>query len=181
MKWSVGAIVGAGALLAIAGPAAAAIDAYLQIPEVKGESVARPGWIEISSFQWGVGRGVSSPTGGSAGRESSAPSVSEIVVTKVTDKASPLLSQCAAKGCHYPKATLMVRKAGGTQQEYLQYVLTNVWVSAYHASSGGDRPTESLTLNFAKIEMKYAPQESTTARGALAPAMSGLPPPGPGH
>jgi type VI secretion system secreted protein Hcp len=49
------------------------------------------GWIEVNSFQWGVGRGVSSPTGASADRESSAPSVSEVVVTKATDLASPKL------------------------------------------------------------------------------------------
>jgi hypothetical protein len=40
------------------------------------------GAIDLNSFSWGIGRGISSPTGGSADRESSAPSVSEIVVTK---------------------------------------------------------------------------------------------------
>ena len=37
------------------------------------------------SFSWGVGRGISSPTGGSADRESSAPSVSEIAIRKSGD------------------------------------------------------------------------------------------------
>ena len=45
-------------------------------------------WIEVNSFQWGVGRGIASPTGGSSDRESSAPSVSEAVVTKPTDVAT---------------------------------------------------------------------------------------------
>jgi type VI secretion system secreted protein Hcp len=173
----------AGALLLglTPGLAAAAVDAYLQIPEIKGESHDKPGTIEISSFQWGASRGISSPTGGSADRESSAPSVSEIVVTKNQDSASPLFSKCAATGCHYPSATLYVRKAGGTQMEYLTYQLSNVMVSAYHVSSGGDRPMESITLNFTKIEMKYAPQtESGAHTGATVPN-SGLPPPGPAH
>jgi hypothetical protein len=39
-------------------------------------------WIEIDSFQFGAARSVSSPTGGSSGKESSTPSVGEIVVTK---------------------------------------------------------------------------------------------------
>jgi len=50
-------------------------------------------WIEISSFSWGVGRGIGSPTGGSADREGSTPSVGEIVVTKSNDIASPGLFQ----------------------------------------------------------------------------------------
>jgi hypothetical protein len=57
---------------------------YMQYGSISGE-VANTGhkqWIEINSFQWGVGRGMSSPTGGSADRESSTPSVGEIVVKK---------------------------------------------------------------------------------------------------
>jgi type VI secretion system secreted protein Hcp len=46
-------------------------------------------WIELSSFQWGVGRSIGSATSGSASREGSIPSISEIVVTKRMDSASP--------------------------------------------------------------------------------------------
>jgi hypothetical protein len=59
---------------------------YVQYGSIPGE-VADTGqlkWIEINSFQFGVGRGVSSPTGGKASRESSTPSVGEIVVKKPT-------------------------------------------------------------------------------------------------
>ena len=60
-----------------------------------GQSASHTDWIEISSFQWGIGRQISSSTGGSADRESSAPSVSEIVVTKKTDEASAsLYNEC---------------------------------------------------------------------------------------
>ena len=53
------------------------------------------GWFEISSFQFGVGRGIAAPSSGSADRESSTPSVSEITVTKATDAASPnLFREC---------------------------------------------------------------------------------------
>src|ERR1700689_32456 len=69
---------------------------YVQFPGINGNvrnlsGLPGQGWIEISSFQFGVGRGISSPTGGSSDRESSSPSVSEIVVTKPPDIASPSL------------------------------------------------------------------------------------------
>jgi type VI secretion system secreted protein Hcp len=57
---------------------------------IKGDKTAdgHQDWIVLNSFQWGVGRGISSPTGGSKDRESSAPSLSEITVTKHQDAAS---------------------------------------------------------------------------------------------
>jgi len=49
---------------------------------VQGMSGLPGQWIEISSFQWGVGRGISSGSASSADKEGSISSVSEIVVTK---------------------------------------------------------------------------------------------------
>jgi type VI secretion system secreted protein Hcp len=164
--------VTAAALLLGAGAASAAIDAYLQIDGVKGESRDVPGAIEVSSFSWGASRGMSSPTGGSADRESSAPSVSEIVIRREVDKASPMLMKCATTGCHYPSVMLYVRKAGGGSLS--TYKLTDVTVSHYSHSGGSEQPTESISLNFAKIEMQ------TASVGGPMASHSTLPPPGPG-
>jgi type VI secretion system secreted protein Hcp len=124
------------------------------------------GWIELSSFQFGVGRGISSPTGGSSDRESSAPSVSEITVTKAQDAASVPLVNETLQGegqtviidfCKTDKASLEV---------YLTWTLTNTMLSGYSLSSGGDRPSESLSLNFTKFEMKSTGMDATNADGS---------------
>ena len=46
---------------------------YIKYGDIKGDVTAEghKDWIEVNSFQWGVGRGISSPTGGGADRESS--------------------------------------------------------------------------------------------------------------
>ena len=75
---------------------------YMKYAALKGDVTAsgHETWIELNSFQWGVGRGISSPTGASADRESSAPSVSEITVTKANDVASaPLLNEALQGEC----------------------------------------------------------------------------------
>src|SRR5438874_480166 len=60
------------------------------------------GWIELSSFQWGMGRPITPPsTGTEADRESSIPSVSEIVVTKAQDSASGGLMRAACRARRY--------------------------------------------------------------------------------
>jgi type VI secretion system secreted protein Hcp len=109
-------------------------------------------WIEVGSLQHGVGRGISSPTGGSADREASAPSVSEIVVTKSQDNASQGLFRASLDGeGKLVKIDFCRTKTGGGQEAYMQLELENTMISGFSMSSGGDRPSESLSLNFTKI------------------------------
>jgi type VI secretion system secreted protein Hcp len=49
----------------------------------------------------------------------------------------------------------MVRTAAGAVQPYMVYELEGCGISGYSVSSGGDRPVESLSLNFDKISFKY--------------------------
>ena len=97
--------------------------------------------IEISSFQWGVGRGIGSPMGGSKDRESSAPSVSEIAFSFHSSKTNPL---ACATGEHIKTVNLTTNTH--------KIVLTDVVVLTCRISSGGDRPTKSVSLSFRKIE-----------------------------
>lgn len=130
---------------------------YMDYQDVPGE-VTTEGyskWIELNSFQFGIGRGVAS-AGGQSTRESSQASVSEIVVSKQTDGSSPKLFVESLTGELDNKVTIaMTRTAAGQTQTYMQYVLEGCGISGYSVSSGGDRPTESISLNFDKIEFKY--------------------------
>ena len=60
----------------------------------------------MNSFQWGVGRGVTSPKGSEDTREGSEPSISEAVVTKRLEKASTKLWQDAVGGDFSAKVTI---------------------------------------------------------------------------
>lgn len=111
--------------------------------------------IEVTSFQYGIGRGISSAYGQST-RESSIASVSEIVVTKPSDGSSPKLFVAALTGTLDKKVTIsMVRTSAGSVQAYMVYELEGCGLSGYSVSSGGDRPSESISLNFDKISFKY--------------------------
>ncbi|HYL66826.1 MAG TPA: type VI secretion system tube protein Hcp [Nitrosopumilaceae archaeon] len=136
---------------------------------IKGEVTAtgHQDWIELNSFQWGVGRTISSPTSGSGDRQGSAPSVSEIVVTKVMDKSSPSLLQQALAGEGKPVVIDLVKVNNGNLVVYAQYKLENVLISGYSVSSGGDRPSESISLSFTKITFIF---NSQNPDGTLAPS-----------
>jgi len=111
-------------------------------------------WIELSSFQFGIGRSITSPTGKGCNREASAPSVSEVVVTKVTDGASCKLFQAALFGEGKTVKIDFCKTDKEKVEPYLSITLSESLVSGHSTSSGGDRPSESVTINYTKIEYK---------------------------
>ncbi len=114
-------------------------------------------WIELQSFQWGVGRGIGSAARSDTGRESSEPSISEITVTKSMDIASNKLFQDAVGGDLSAEVTLkFTATTKDTVTTFLTYVLSNTGLSGYSLSSGGDNPSESLSLNFTKVMVTYS-------------------------
>jgi type VI secretion system secreted protein Hcp len=140
---------------------------YMKYTGIDGDVTAagHEKWIECNSFQWGVGRGISSPTGSSADRESSAPSVSEIVVTKAQDVATVKALNEAFQGEGVAVTIDLCKTDKGKLETYLSYTLTNTMISGYSISSGGDRPSESLSLNFTKVECKLTSMDATNADG----------------
>jgi len=100
----------------------------------------------------GIGRGISSSVGSSAERESTAPSISEITVTKENDVASGKLMQEALSGHGKTVKIDFTRTYKDSQEIYLTIELTNTIISGYSHSSSGERPIETISLNFTKIQ-----------------------------
>ena len=75
----------------------------------------------------------------------------------ILDKASPKLMITCANGSHIEKATLFLRKAGTSPFEFLKVTMTEVRVTSVSTggSTGEDRLTENLTLNFATVQVDY--------------------------
>ena len=136
---------------------------YMKFGSVNGNVTTEgfKNWIELNSFQFGVSRGVSSGAGG-ATRESSAPSISEIVVTKLFDVSSAKLYQDSVAGSFDTKVEIKMTTTTKTKVEtYLTYELTDCGVSSYSQSTGGDNPVESLSLNFVKIMVTPTPLDQS--------------------
>ena len=133
----------------------AAVDMFLKIEGVEGESKDKDHGKEIDVLSLLWSNAVQSPrTGG--GAEKSSPS-DLLSVTKYVDKATPKLFESLATGKHIAEAKLVVRKAGGSPVEYLKYTLKDIMVSSYSTggSGGEDRPTESVSFSYGKVEVEY--------------------------
>ena len=154
------------AALALPCAASAAVDYFLKLDGIPGESKddAHKEWIDVESWSWGAS--ATSP----APRASTRPCPSDISFTKLLDKASPLLAAKTMAGTPIPKATLTGRKAGDRQQEYLKIEFTDLLVSSYQTGgSSQSLPMESISLNFSKMTIEYKEQR---ADGSLGPATS---------
>jgi type VI secretion system secreted protein Hcp len=121
-------------------------------------------WIELNSFQFGVGRAIGTAARGAATREANEPSISEIVVTKRLDKASTKMFQDATGGDL--SATVKFKFTTTTKDKvetYLAFELSNCGLSGYSLSSGGDAPQESLSINYSKIMYTYTELDPKTS------------------
>lgn len=147
-------------------------DYFLKLDGIEGESTdgRHKGEIQIESFSWGVSQTGAHGSGGGGGAGKA--SFQDISFTTSVSKASPKLFLAAASGEHIKQAVLYGRKSGGSQNDYYKITLSDVMVSSYQSSGDQtDVPTDSFSLNFAKIEFEYVP---TKADGSLdAPVKAG--------
>ncbi|WP_426956425.1 Hcp family type VI secretion system effector [Muricoccus radiodurans] len=136
---------------------------FLKYGDLKGEvtSVSHKDWIECHSFQWGVGRGISAGVGGGSKREATAPSVSEIMLTKTMDIADPLLLKEAIGGKGITAFVEMTQTDdSGKHIPYQKYKLEDAMISGYSITTGGDRPSVSFSINFDKFDSEYVAIDS---------------------
>jgi type VI secretion system secreted protein Hcp len=116
------------------------------------------GWIMCDSFQVGSGRGISSAAASGSNRQGSHASVSEVTVSKHLDPASLPMWRNSLDGDLKTTVDFSFTRADQENSEYLHVTLWDTGVSGWSMSSGGDRPSESVSLNFAKIELKSITQ-----------------------
>jgi type VI secretion system secreted protein Hcp len=139
-----------------------AVDYYLKIDGVEGESTdsKHKNEIDVESWSWGETQSGTSSGGGGGG--AGKVSMQDFHFVMRLNKASPKLMLACATGDHLKSATLVCRKAGGDQQEYMKIVMSDLIVSSYQTggSTGDVVPIDQISLNFSKIEYEYKPQKA---------------------
>ena len=140
-----------------------AIDVYLQIEGIKGESTdsTHPGWVEITSAQWGVLQPRSATASTAGGHTAERCEHKSIALTKVADLASPILMQNCSSGRTFPKAKLEFMRADGdgNRIKYYEVELSNVLIGSMdQVAYEGSGLHDSFTLKFSKVKWKNSQQ-----------------------
>lgn len=139
--------------------------------DVRGESSLEgfKAKLELLSFSHAVAMQITGDVSNSE-RTSGRPNHTDMTVTKYLDSASPVLNQACCEGKTFPEVNIIVgRNDGGKVAELLRYTLKGALISSVSVGGGGgDRPVETLTLNYNHITWKYVPQQSESGSPEVA-------------
>ena len=150
-------------------PTNAAVDMFLKLTGIPGESTAidHKDEIEILSYSFGMNNtSIVAGSGAGAGKAV----FQDLSLAKRLDKSTPPIMLACAQGKHITEAILTLTKSAGDKPiVFMRVTLTDVIVSsiASSAAAGGDIPTESLSLNYGKIKVEYFQQHGD---GSVVPA-----------
>jgi type VI secretion system secreted protein Hcp len=154
-----------------------AVDMFIKIGDIKGESkdAAHKEEIDVLAWSWGLSQSGTFHGGGGGG--AGKVNVQDISITKYVDSSSTALVVAACKGTHITQAVLTVRKAGDKPLEYIKITLDKVLVSSLSTggSGGEDKLTENLSLNFAKFKVEYTKQADAGGKDATSTAAWDVP------
>jgi type VI secretion system secreted protein Hcp len=147
-----------------------AIDVYLQIDGIKGESMddKHKDWIECSSVVWGVKQPKSATASTGGGHTAERCEHDEVVISKLADLSTPILLQTCAAGKTIPKAMIEFMRADGQGERVKYFVieLENVLIAKVAPEvSEGSIIREKVGLKFSKIKYKYTQQKVSGGAG----------------
>lgn len=147
-----------------------AIDVYLQIDGIKGESTdsKHQGWIECENVSWSLTQPKSATASTGGGHTAERVELSDVTFIKLADLASPILSQTCAAGKTLPKAKFEFWRADGQGEriKYYEVELQNVLIGHIGQSVGaGQFLTDTVSLKFSKVRWQYTQQKVSGGTG----------------
>ena len=141
-----------------------AIDVYLQLEGIKGESADadHKGWIECVMATWMVTQPRSATSSASGGHTAERCNHTGIDLRKITDLSTPLLLQHCSMGKTIPSAKLEFFRADGAGErvKYLTVELSNVIIADVAPGiHEGELMSEHVSLKYSRVQWLYAQQK----------------------
>lgn len=138
-----------------------AVDYFLKLATVPGESVAQnhTGEIQVLSWSWGGTQTstVSATTGSGGGKVS----LSDLNLMIQFDSSSAKLLKGLTIGQHYATATLAAVKSGASGGvNYITLDLTEVFIASLQLSASDEVPSCSLSLTYKSYTFNYFQQKA---------------------
>jgi type VI secretion system secreted protein Hcp len=162
------AVLGVAMFAGMTPNAFAAVDMYLKIDGIKGESQddRHKDQIDVLAWSWGMSNSGTTHEGGGGGAGKA--SIQDFSFTKFIDTSTTDFMLRTLNGEHIPKVELIVEKpSGGEPFEFLRITFENVLVTSVSTggSGGEDRLTENVSLNFQKVKVEYTQQKQDGSKG----------------
>lgn len=99
----------------------------------------------------------------------------DFTISKYFDLSSVKLHEYCNKAQSLKQCTILVgRNDNGAILPLVTYTLDEVLISSISVSGGGDRPQETVTLNYTQIKIEYQGQKTDASKGGTSSTTWGL-------
>lgn len=96
--------------------------------------------------------------------------MSDMLVRKAVDNATPKLHEACCSGKHFKQVSVHLFRAGDPKVKYLEIKLEEVIISSFSLTGNGDQdnsfPSELIALNYGRIQLIYSKQSRKTGQSA---------------
>ena len=144
-----------------------AVDYFLKLDTVEGESKATGHTKEIQVLSWSWGASNTSTVAGSGGSGAGRTDMSDLNIMMEFDKSVTHLMQGLTKGTHFKTGVLAAVKSGSGNKDYLIMSLEEIFITSLQLSASSEVPTVSMSLTYKKVKLEYKMQD---AEGVLTTA-----------
>ena len=139
----------------------------LDIPKINGESLL-DGYkdkIEILSFSHGIAMQITGDVSNTE-RTSGKPNHQDFTFTKYMDASTPHLNDACNKATGLGTVKFYILRNDGTDMLILmEYEMSNAIISSVSiGGGGGDKPVETLTINYSALKQTYHSQKEEVGK-----------------
>ena len=147
-----------------------AVDFYLDLGDIKGESKdeKHKDQIQLMSFSWGGSQATT--VSGSGGSGAGKADLSDFSIMKYCDKATTPTFKALVQGTHIKTGTVTAVKSGAGGKPFLKIDFQELYVTSQQFSASSEIPSESVSFSYNQIKIEYSTQNEqgiVTTTGAV--------------
>jgi type VI secretion system secreted protein Hcp len=142
-----------------------AVDYFLKLDGIQGESADQNHKNEIQIMSWSWGASQVSSVSGTGGSGAGKADLSDFSIMTYFDKATPKFFKSIVQGTHIATGTMTAIKSGANGKPYLKVDFKELFVSSLQISGSSEIPTVSLSFTYNEIKIDYSTQDE---KGNLA-------------
>src|SRR6185437_14326868 len=135
-----------------------AVDYYLKLDGIQGESTREGHKNEIQIFSWSWGASQVSTVHGSGGSGAGRADLSDFTIMCNFDKATPKFFKTVCAGTHIKTGEMTAIKAGEETKPYLKVDFKELFVTSLQISASSESPTVSVSFSYNEIKIDYSTQ-----------------------
>jgi type VI secretion system secreted protein Hcp len=146
-----------------------AVDYFLKLDQVDGESADDKHKNEIQIMSWSWGASNVSSVAGTGGSGAGKVDLSDFSIMTYFDKATPKFFKSACLGTHIKTGSMTAVKAGAEGKPYLKVDFQEMFVTSLQISASSEIPTVSVSFSYNQIKIDYSTQNeqgNVTSTGA---------------